>query len=146
MMAFARNVPIRVTDPMPVPPTGPVRLIDGRGRERRAQARVDGGSLVLYDLPGDRLDHGTLVIDEQGHAASVRLGRDGYQLFPFERNQPTVLWARPPTGQQLTVSALRQLLDGLPDGMLVEAYFDCGQRADVDTVAIDRGVLCIGEG
>lgn len=145
-MASAHTVPIRVTDPMPIPPTGPVRIIDGRGRERRARARVEGGSLVIYDLPGILLDHGSLVIDEQGHVATVRLGEHGPTLFPFEQNQPTVLWARPLSGQQLTVSALRQLLDGLPDGMLVEAYFDCGHRADVDTVAIDRGVLCIGEG
>lgn len=145
-MAFARNVPIRVTDPMPMPPQGAVRLIDGRGRERPARARVDGGVLVIFDLPTDRLDHGTLVIDEQGRAASVRLGEHGLTLFPFEKTQPTVLWAQPPTGQQLTVSALRKLLDGLPDGMLVEAYFDCGHRAPTDTVAIDRGVLCIGEG
>lgn len=145
-MSFARSVPIRVTDPMHLPPHGAVRLIDRRGREHPARARVDGGSLMIFDLPSDRIDHGTLVIDEQGRTAAVRLGSRGYELFPFDQTQPNVLWSQPPSGEQLTVSTLRRLLDGLPDGMVVEVYSDYGHRGPVDIVAIEDGVLCIGEG
>lgn len=146
-MGAPLRLPIRVTDPAPVPPTGLVRVIDQRGRERNGRATLRDGSLVLHDLPEGWLGHGSLVIDEKGNTATVRLGPDGYRLHPLDRPPaPRVLWAQPPTGQQLTVAMLRDLLAGLPDGMAVEGYADCGHRFGVDTVGIEGGVLCIGEG
>jgi len=60
------------------------------------------------------------------------------------RPDDTVLWEPKPVGRQLTVSDLRAVLAGLPDGMaVVIAQQGGGQEVDPETIYVYRGRLRI---